>query len=158
MSLVLTYNCGTWALTKTEEEKLDSFHRKQLRKILGIKYPVIITNKSLYQKCNETPLSLQILESRWRLFGHILRRDESIPANKAMQFYFKKSENSYLGRPLTSLPITLNNDLSKLKNNTLKLRTTKDLENLRRTARNRRCWKIMTRNLMEAAKASRSDD
>ena len=111
---LLTYNCGTWALTKTEEEKLDSFHRKQLRKILGIKYPVIITNKSLYKKCNETPLSLQILESRWRLFGHILRRDECIPANKAMHFYFRKSEHRYLGRPLTSLPITLNKDLSKL--------------------------------------------
>ena len=119
---------------------------------------MIITNKSLYKKCNETPLSQQILESRWRLFGHILRRDECIPANKAMHFYFRKSENRYLGRPLTSLPITLNKDLSKLKNNTIKLETAKDLENLRRTARNRRCWKIMTRNIMEAAKASKSDD
>ena len=36
---VLLYNCGTWALTKTDEEKLDSFHRKQLRRVLGIRYP-----------------------------------------------------------------------------------------------------------------------
>ena len=37
---ILVYNCGTWALTKSEEEKLNAFHRKQLRKVLNIKYPL----------------------------------------------------------------------------------------------------------------------
>ena len=71
VKLVLIYNCSTWALTKTEEEKLNAFHRQQLRKILNIKYPVKITNSSLYEKCNECPLSITLLENRWRLFGHI---------------------------------------------------------------------------------------
>ena len=70
---ILLYNCSTWALTQSEEEKLNVFHRKQLRRVLNIKYPVKITNKALYKKCQEKPLSLQILESRWNLFGHILR-------------------------------------------------------------------------------------
>ena len=83
---ILTYNCGTWALAQTELNKLDAFHRKQLRKVLNIYYPTKISNKTLYKKCNE-PLSTHILESRWRLFGHILRRNEDIPANKAMQLY-----------------------------------------------------------------------
>ena len=52
---VLLYNCGTWALTKTDEEKLDSFHRKQLRRILGIRYPTKISNKSLYKKMWTNP-------------------------------------------------------------------------------------------------------
>ena len=69
---VLSYNCGIWALTKTEQEKLNAFHRQQLRKILNIKYPVKITNSSLYEKCNGCPLTITLLESRWRLFGHIL--------------------------------------------------------------------------------------
>ncbi|KAK3782813.1 hypothetical protein RRG08_002447 [Elysia crispata] len=85
---VLLYNCGTWALTKTDEEKLDSFHRKQLRRVLGIRYPTKISNKSLYKKCEQTPISLEVLQARWRLFGHVLRREPSIPANKAMAFYF----------------------------------------------------------------------
>ena len=34
---VLTYNCATWGLTKQEEEKLDAFHRQQLRHIIGKK-------------------------------------------------------------------------------------------------------------------------
>ena len=50
---ILTYNCGTWALAQTEQNKLDAFHRKQLRKVLNIYYPTKISNKTLYKKCNE---------------------------------------------------------------------------------------------------------
>ena len=64
---ILTYNCGTWALAQTELNKLDAFHRKQLRKVLNIYYPTKISNKTLYKKCNEKPLSTHILERRWRL-------------------------------------------------------------------------------------------
>ena len=92
-----TYNCGTWALAQTELNKLDAFHRKQTRKVLNIYYPTKISNKTLYKKCNEKPLSTHILESRWRLFGHtgILRRNEEIPANKAMQLDFHRTEKRF---------------------------------------------------------------
>ena len=154
---VLLYNCSTWGLTKKDEKMLNTFHRKQLRKILGIRYPVKITNKSLYKKCNERPISLQILDSRWRLFGHILRRKIEIPANQAMLFYFKKVEEKFPGRPITSLPTTLNTDLGRLKK-PLRLKTLKDLESLRTTAQNRRRWKLLTREIGKAAEASTSDD
>ena len=36
---ILTYNCSTCGLTKEEDFKIDAFHRKQLRRFLGIKYP-----------------------------------------------------------------------------------------------------------------------
>ena len=36
---ILTYNCSTWGLNKSEEDRLDAFHRKQLKRVLGIKYP-----------------------------------------------------------------------------------------------------------------------
>ena len=55
---ILTYNCGTWALALTELNKLDAFHRKQLRKVLNIYYPTKISNKKLYKKCNKKTLSL----------------------------------------------------------------------------------------------------
>ena len=105
---ILVYNCGTWALTKSEEEKLNAFHRKQLRKVLNIKYPVKITNSSLYNKCEEHRLSIYILENRWRLFGHILRRNIEIPANKSMNSYFATHGKKFRGRPLTTLPVVLN--------------------------------------------------
>ena len=68
---ILLYNCGTWALTKTQMEKLNAFHRQQLRKILNIKCPTIISNKTLYTKTNERPISLDVLDNRWRLLGHV---------------------------------------------------------------------------------------
>ena len=44
---VLTYNCGTWGLTKAEWNKLDAFHRKQLKYILNITWPTRISNEKL---------------------------------------------------------------------------------------------------------------
>ncbi|GFR83830.1 hypothetical protein ElyMa_005984500 [Elysia marginata] len=116
---VLTYNCGTWALTQSQKERLNAFHRKQLKKVLNIKYPVKITNSSLYNKCNERPLSIFILESRWRLFGHILRRDSRIPPNQAMSGYFVTEGSKFKGRPLTTLPVVLNRYLSRIINSNL---------------------------------------
>ncbi|GFS01972.1 endonuclease-reverse transcriptase [Elysia marginata] len=71
---ILLYNCGTWSLTKQEENKLNTFYRRQLRTILNIKYPTVIKNNALYQKTGETSISLTILKARWRLFSHILRQ------------------------------------------------------------------------------------
>ncbi|GFS07327.1 hypothetical protein ElyMa_001246800 [Elysia marginata] len=128
---VLTYNCGTWAPTQSQEERLNAYHRKQLKEVLSIKYPVKITNSSLYNKCNERPLSIFIFESRWRLFGHILRRDSQIPANQAMSGYFVTEGSKFKGRPLTTLPVVLNRDLSRIINSNLQLKSSHDLEYLR---------------------------
>ena len=155
---VLLYNCGTWALTKTDEDRLDSFHRKQLRNVLGIHYPTKISNASLYKKCREAPLSMQVLEARWRLFGHVLRRDPNIPANEAMHFYFSENNKRARGRPQTTLPVTLNNDLKKLLTTKLEITSQKDLDTLRHIAENRPRWTALIAEIRQAAKAARSDD
>ncbi|GFS23376.1 hypothetical protein ElyMa_006975700 [Elysia marginata] len=154
---VLTYNCGTWAPTQSQEERLNAFHRKQLKKVLNIKYPVKITNSSLYNKCNERPLSIFILESRWRLFGHILRRDSQIPANQAMSGYFVTEGSKFKGRPLTTLPVVLNRDLSRIINSNLQLKSSHDLEHLRSIAQQRDEWTKLTARIREAAEASQSE-
>ena len=48
--------------------------------------PVKITNISLYEECNEKPISITIFETQWRLLGHIMRRNIEIPAN--MEAFF----------------------------------------------------------------------
>ena len=65
---VLLYNCGIWGVSKDDQRKLNSFHRRQLRKVIGIQWPHKISNNKLYK-----PLSITITERRWRLLGHILR-------------------------------------------------------------------------------------
>ena len=152
---VLLYNCGTWALTKSEEEHLDAFHRTQLRRVLNIKYPKKISNESLYKITKERPISLDILQQRWQLFGHILRRDKNIPANQAMSGYFQKHGNLFRGRPITTLPVILNKNLTTLGQN-ISLRTAGDLENLRTLAEDRQHWRHLTQEILETAKATRS--
>ena len=155
---VLLYNCGTWALTKTDEEKLDSFHRKQLRRVLGIRYPTKNSNKSLYKKkkCEQTPISLEVLQARWRLFGHVLRRDPSIPANKAMSFYFQDNAKRARGRQITTLPMTLNNDLKILQNRSIFLTPQKDLETSRKIVERRQEWITFTVDIKKAAEGLKS--
>ena len=36
---VLLYNYGTWGVSKDDQRKLNSFHRNQLRKVVGIQWP-----------------------------------------------------------------------------------------------------------------------
>ena len=148
---ILLYNCSTWALTNTEEEKINAFHRKQLRKILNIKYPVKITNRSLYNKCKEKPLSLQILEARWNLFGHILRRDEEIPANKAMRAYFTQCGNKFRGRPKTTIAVVLNRDLALIGHP--QLHSSNDLDQITLLAQDRDQWREFVGRISRAAEA-----
>ena len=81
---VLLYNSSTWGLTKKGEDELNSFRRQQLRRLIGIKYPHIISNRNLYYRFHEVPIMFYVFRGRWRLFGHILGLPRDTPANKAM--------------------------------------------------------------------------
>ena len=151
----LLYNCGTWALTLTEEERLNAYHRKQLKKILNIRYPKKITNKSLYRICQEKPLSLQILSARWSLFGHILLRDKNIPANKATRAYFIPNGNKLRGQPKTTLPIVFNRDLSLIQD-PIRLHSSKDLAEIRELAQDRKCSRGLTSRIEKAVEVSQT--
>ena len=48
MKPVLLYNSSTWGLTANDELKLDIFHGKQLRRVIGKRYPYKISNAKLY--------------------------------------------------------------------------------------------------------------
>ena len=163
---ILLYNCGTWGVTKAEENKLDAFHRKQLKRILGIKYPKKISDKNLYRETKERPISETMKEARWKLLGHILRRTEEIPANKAMIFYFNNniSGKKFKGARRTTLPEVLNSDLEKLQNEfqhlkdhnysaRLKLRTREDLEKLKNVASNRKLWRSLVTRVIGTGRA-----
>ena len=154
---ILLYNCGTWALTRAQGEKLDTFHRQQLRRLLNIRFPTIISNKALYNKTNKRPISIEILEQRWRLFGHILRRDSEIPANIAMNAYFVKCGNPFRGRPPTTLPTVLHQNLQTLEP-PLTLKRSEDLKEIKILAQDRQLWKKLQHEMVKTAEASQSID
>ena len=80
---VLIYKAGTWGLTGSETDKVNAFHRKQLRLLIGIKQPQRISNSNLYERCECREISTDVMDMRWRLFGHVLRFDEKAPAHQA---------------------------------------------------------------------------
>ena len=60
---ILLYNCGTWALTYSMPRSIESFHRRQLRKVIGVHYPNTISNDQVYVRTKTEPLRFHLLHS-----------------------------------------------------------------------------------------------
>ena len=155
---VLTYNACTWGLTKSDEKNLNSFHRKQLRQVLGIYYPHKISNENLYKITNSRPITIDITKARWKMFGHALRLNEQTPARKAMKYYFQHPQNCerFRGRKRATIVTTLNRDIIRTKtmNNQFyisELKSELDLRNTRVKATNRNHWIKIVKMVTDAA-------
>ena len=72
------------------ENVVDTFQRKLLRNVLGIYWPKVISNESLYQKTNQQPWSLTIRKRRLTWFGHLMRLSPDTPAQVALNLYLQK--------------------------------------------------------------------
>jgi len=137
---ILTYNSGTWGVSETVLQSLDAFHRRQLRSLLGLQWPQRTPNAVLYERCKMEPLSHTIKQSRWRLFGHILRLPQNTPAVLNMYGYFNvEMLPCWRGRPRINLPVVLLNDLKKSNQGTLT--SSADLDRLRSVAADRARWR-----------------
>ena len=84
----LLYNCCTWGATKACMDRLDAFHRRQLRSLLGIRYPARISNAALYKKCHSSPISETISRRRLTMLGYTLRPTEDTPPSKQCDYIF----------------------------------------------------------------------
>ncbi|XP_029654876.1 uncharacterized protein LOC115228437 [Octopus sinensis] len=144
---VLMHNAGTWGTSEKNMEQLDSFHRGQLRKLLGYSWPKKISNDKLYRLANCGPISLNILETRWRLFGHILRMKKETPCNMAMEEFFGHTEYSkYRGRPRDCLPGILTKEYAMIGG---RLMDADDLDEIGKRARRRKGWKGLTTRIVK---------
>ena len=77
---VLLYGSECWKITKTIENKLNSFQTKCLRRIRQLFWPNTIRNNILLAEMQMKPLTTIIEERRWRWLGHVLRMtDNSLP-------------------------------------------------------------------------------
>ena len=140
---VLLYNCSSWSAPQSVMVKLDTCHRKHLRKILNIYWPTgVISNIELYRRCGAFPITERVRKARWTLFGHVLRMDDNCPASLALRYAVSSLE--YLrgrrGRPRSNLFSTLVNDLSE---HSLSIKTVQDLSDLRLIASDRATWRNM---------------
>jgi hypothetical protein len=83
---VVLYGCENWTLTKTEEEKLNIFERKILRKIYGpscvngvwrMKY-----NDELYNIYKQLSIVKMIKIARLKCLGHVARMEDNALCKK----------------------------------------------------------------------------
>lgn len=145
---VLLYNCGTWGLTQQSVQSLEAFHRRQLRSLMGIRWPNRLPNVHLYEQCKASPVGLALIRARWRLLGHTLRLDNTTPAHSAMVEYFRvQGIQAYRGRPRITLPVALGKDLARVDK---RLATLNDLNDLTRIAGERAEWSNLCRAVVEA--------
>ena len=158
---ILLYNCGTWGMSKKDEDGMDSFHRQQLRHTLNIKYPYRIKTKHLYTITKTHPISADIAKARWKLFGHTLRMKADTPARKAMKFFFEeRTEKKFRGRKRTTIVNILNRDIEltkkKYPNFDIKpLKSLLDLHNARVKAKNKVQWRKLVGMVFDAAYSSK---
>jgi len=134
----LLYNCETWGPTAAIMNQLNSFHRQQLRSLLGIHYPAVITNEELYHRTQSRPLSDIVTDRRLRMAGHVLRMETNTPPQLAMASYFLGDAKPVRGRPKLTLATTLSNNLSDIG---MPLKKPQDLTACREQAMDRREWK-----------------
>lgn len=83
--------CNRWIKTDLSHQTITLSHKSHNMSYWGTnKSQLLKGNMPLYtrnEKWKETPLSIKIMEARWKLFGRILERDVEIPANKAMNYH-----------------------------------------------------------------------
>ena len=98
---VFLFNSELWGLSITDEQNIDSFHRRLLRKALGIRWPRCVSNEKLYKISKAEKWSITIQRRRFTFLGHILRLHTDVPVKQALREYFKAKKNKR-GRPPTT--------------------------------------------------------
>ena len=150
-------NCGTWGVSKDEQRQLNSFHKRQLKKVIGIQWPNEISNDKLYKITGTKPLSITMTEKRWKLLGHILRLPANCPARKAMRYYFEERTNKIVrGRRRTNIVRTLNEDIKRTKEDDINFSVTPlvsqvSIQNLYTKAKNRKLWSKTVQQVVKLA-------
>ena len=72
----LLYGCETWTLYRRHVKKLESFHMRALRSILGIKWEDSINNLEVLDRANSTSIESMLIKAQLRWVGRVIRMEE----------------------------------------------------------------------------------
>ena len=140
---VFTYNCAAWGLTEAAVAKLSAFHRRQLRKLLGVRWPQRMSREAVYRTTGACRLEDFVRQARMRMLGHVLRMARDTPAQVSMDLYFREGSRP-VGRPAACLAASVKKDLGEIG---YRFRTAGDLAALRERAQDREAWRQLVRLL-----------
>ena len=160
---VLLYNSSCWGMRKQDEDSLNSLHRSYLRKLCKIFWPQTISNRQLYRKTKTQPISIDIVKARWKYFGHALRLPRDTPPQQAMTWYFKPELNQKRasGGRRTTIVSTIRADIRQANQHHRNfdipsLESLEDLNFIRVIAQDRNQWRLITKAVVDSAKAKLS--
>ena len=95
---VLLYGSETWTLLSADTSRLQAFHMRCQRRILGVKWQDKIKNTIISDKTGLPHISDLISSRRVALFGHVARLGENTPAHCTL----KLSIGARTGQPPSS--------------------------------------------------------
>ena len=81
---VLCYGLHTIAIRRGDLEKLEIFHRRNLRVLLGFHLTDRIRNEEIHRRAKVPPIAKILKKHRLGLVGHVARRNEDRPARQAV--------------------------------------------------------------------------
>ena len=80
---ILLYCSETWTLLQEDLRKLEVFHMRSQRMIIGIRWHDFVRNTEVVDRTN-LPCVQDIAKRRNSLFGHVVRLDDHTPAHRAL--------------------------------------------------------------------------
>ena len=97
---VLLYGSETWKMNKGDDKAVNVFHNRCLRRIFRIRWQDHVSTKELLERASMKPLSVEVMSRRWKMIGHILRKDRNDDCNVAMSWAPEGKRRR--GRPKTT--------------------------------------------------------
>jgi hypothetical protein len=73
----LLYSCETWTLYRHQQRKLENFHMRSLRKLIGVSWKDKVPNTEVLRRTKSVTLENHIYRSRLRWVGHVIRMDDT---------------------------------------------------------------------------------
>ena len=70
---LLLYGTSTWALTRTEQRRLDTFEMRMLRNITGVRWDHFVRNEDIRVRLYQPPVSIRLRRTIMKWFWHVER-------------------------------------------------------------------------------------
>ena len=84
---ILLYASETWTINQADLDRLQAFHMRCQRRILGVRWFDRVKNVTISNRTKLPPIGDMITSRRHSLFGHVVRMDPSSPANQALMLW-----------------------------------------------------------------------
>ena len=107
---VLLYGATAWALTRTEENRLDALEMGMLRTIVGVRWDDFVRNADIRERLRQPPVSLKLRKARLKWFGHVERMGDERQVKRVMNATMVGRRP--VGRPRTRWKDVIARDLS----------------------------------------------